>query len=128
MLPTLSLLLVRLFGLGGFISGIIWILSPAKYLRYFGLPQTYITPQTCTLCLALGARNSAAGLVIILVSLYASKELTAAVLAVFATACGTLDTVVCLRAGVERGREMRWAGHLVNLGICCGIVGALVLS
>ncbi|KAL4792960.1 hypothetical protein BDV19DRAFT_391615 [Aspergillus venezuelensis] len=128
MLATFSLLLARFLGLGGFISGIAWILSPAKYLTFYGLPQTHITPQTKTLCLALGARNSASGLVILLVSFYASRQLTGAVLVVFATACGVLDTVVCLVAGGEKWRETRWAGHLVNLGIFYTVFIMLVLS
>ncbi|KAL4942180.1 hypothetical protein BDV06DRAFT_222436 [Aspergillus oleicola] len=130
MLATLSLLLARFIGTAGFISGVIWVSTPIRSLSIFGLPPTHITPLTSTLGPSLGGRNMASGLVILILSFYAERQVTGVVMAVIGSGSGVLDTVVCVRAGQDGkgNRGVGWKRHLVNLGIFYAVAGMLFLS
>ncbi|KAL2871170.1 DUF4267 domain-containing protein [Aspergillus lucknowensis] len=94
-------------------SGPLWFRRPVEGVLDFGLPRT--SPDIATFTPAVGGRNTAAGVMVLVTSLYASRRLTAVFLATWATGAGLSDTAVCLPGGVGTKR------HLVNVAICYAV-------
>ncbi|KAL4946210.1 hypothetical protein BDV06DRAFT_218539 [Aspergillus oleicola] len=111
-------MVIRLLSLVLFANGMIWFLFPVHGIRLFGL----ITPSTDAAILgpALGGRNAAGGLSLLVISLCGHRKLAASFIACWATFSGLIDSQICVAHGTN------WQLHATNM-VVAWMVSVMVL-
>lgn len=77
--------------------------------RMFGVPTA--TAETAVFGPGIGGRNSAAGLMLLVLSFNGLRSMAAIWIAMWVTFAGLTDTGICLRHGNN------WETHMMNVGI-----------
>ncbi|KAF3388928.1 hypothetical protein F1880_003925 [Penicillium rolfsii] len=109
MLRQISDLLIRIVGLVLISSAYFWQFNSLKVIEFFGIADPNV--EKAVLGPAIGSRNAAAGMMLLILSMKGHRKLAGTFLFVWVTLVGPEDIFLCMKDGTS------WDTHAINLGI-----------